>query len=189
MSTTFTTTTPYYLSLDKTTIPKAEHENSICKVGGDITDYFSVYFAKRTFSDSIYQDYAHHLYTWIDTNYSSRPSDVAETYEGLLLTNTPLSYTRNGETIHCSKCTIETPYNIVKIHIENVETSPDIMYIFTNISAKLSENQIAHSETEQLEKMLTGIRKKIVEDNIYQNDEYIENLREECAIEYAGDYC
>ena len=185
MSATFTTTTPYYLSLDKTTIPKAECENSICKVGGDITDYFSLYFAKQTFSNSIYDDYTHHLYTWIHTNYSSRPSDVTETYEGLLLTNIPLSYIRNGETIHCSKCTIETPYNIVKIHIENVETSPDIIYIFTSISTKLPENQIAHSETEQLEKMLTSIRKKIVEDNMYHNDEYYEESREECAIEYA----
>lgn len=189
MSATFTTTTPYCLSLDKTTIPKADHENSICKVGGGITDYFSMYFAKPSFTYSIYHDYNHHLYTWIDTNYSSRPSDIAETYEGVFVSNTPLSYTRNGETIHCSKCTIETPYNIVKIHIENVETSPDIMYIFTSISAKLSETQIAHSETEQLEKMLTSIRKKIMEYNIYQNDEYIENLREECDIEYAGDYC
>lgn len=188
MSATFTTTTPYYLSLNKTTIPEAEYENSICKVGGDITDYFSVYFAKRTFLYSIYQEYTNHLSTWIHTNYSSRPSDVAETYEGVLLTNIPLSYIRNGETIHCSKCTIETPYNIVKIHIENVETSPDIIYIFTSISAKLPENQIAHSETEQFEKMLTSIRKKIVKDNIYQNDEYYKDLHEECSIEYARDH-
>jgi hypothetical protein len=188
MSATFTTTNPYYLSLDKIAIPKAEYENSICKVGGYITDYFSVYFAKQTFSNSIYDDYIHHLSTWIDINYSSRSSNVTETYEGLLLTNIPLSYIRNGETIHCSKCTIETPYNIVKIHIENVETSPDIIYIFTSISAKLPENQIAHSETEQLEKMLTSIRKKIVEDNMYHNDKYYEELREECAIEYARDH-
>ena len=172
---------PYYILCDQSDIPKSDDENSISNLGGEYVDYYCIYLAKLSFSNECYTDYEYQLEKWMSSYYKD-PRIVKYVFA------TP-KYERDGVTYSCTKHSFETPYNILKIHIEYDESNRDTLFICSSICAKLGDDNNTEKEKTNLVEYLGKIREKIISDIKERNDEYFEELREECAIEYARDHC
>jgi hypothetical protein len=125
--------------------------------------------------------YEHYLEKWMSDHYTD-PSIVK--YDMLVH-----SYYRNDVKYCCTKYSFETPYNILKLHIEESEEDPNTIFVCISTSAKLQDDPNTLSEKTLLEEYLKNIREKLFEHNIEITDEYYEEQQLECAIEYAMDHC
>jgi len=173
---------PYYVLLDSANIPQADDENSVSNLGGECIHYYCLHFAKSSFSDEFYMHYEHYLEKWITHHYKDDSSVKCKVFLP--------SYERNTNTIiECTKYTFETPYNIVKIHIENQEDDKLDIYVCVSIAIKPPNDDKAQSEKTSLSDYLDNIRTIVVENNTELNNEYYEERQLECAIEYARDHC
>ena len=91
-------------------MPKSDDENSISNVGGEYIDYYCVYFAKSAFASDLYMQYENYLDEWMTRQYPDANKCVKYGF-------TSTSYQRAEIVIRCTKYTIETPHNIMKLHI------------------------------------------------------------------------
>jgi hypothetical protein len=175
---------PYYVLYETSAVPKSDDDNSISNLGGEYIDYYCIYFAKSMFSTELYMRYDNYLEKWMTDRYID-PTIVKYGY------TTP-SYERDGATYTCAKYSFETPYNILKLHIEHSEEDPDTVFVCSSITSKLISiysDSSAQEEKTLLEKYLIETRDIIVSTNQEITDEYYEEQRLECAIEYARDHC
>jgi hypothetical protein len=125
--------------------------------------------------------YEHYLVKWITNHYKH---DASVKYKVFLP-----SYVRNTKTIECIKYSFETPYNIIKIHIEHPEDDKLDIYVCVSIVIKTPDDDKAITEKTSLSDYLENIRTIVVENNKELNNTYYEELQAECAIEYARDHC
>jgi rubrerythrin len=123
----------------------------------------------------------HYLEKWITHHYTDDSSVKYEVFQP--------SYERNNKTIKCTKYTFETPYTIVKIHVEHPEDDQLDIYVCVSIAIKTPDDDKAQSEKTALSDYLENIRTIVVENNKALNNEYYDELQQECAIEYAMDNC
>jgi len=172
---------PYYVLLDSANIPQSSDENSISNLGGECLHYYCLHFAKSSFSEEFYMHYEHYLEKWITHHYTDDSSVKYEVFQP--------SYERNNKTIKCTKYTFETPYTIVKIHVEHPEDDQLDIYVCVSIAIKTPDDDKAQSEKTALCDYLENIRTIVVENNKALNNEYYDELQQECAIEYAMDNC
>jgi hypothetical protein len=172
---------PYYILCNQANIPKSDDENSISNLGGECVEHYCIYLAKLSFANEFYMEYEHYLEKWI-LSYYKDPRIVK------YVCTTP-RYERDGSTYSCTKYSLETPYNILKMHIEYDEANRDTLFICSSICAKLGDDGNTKKEKINLVEYIGKIREQIVSDIKELNDEYFEELREECAIEYARDHC
>ena len=195
---------PYYILCDPTELPKSDDENSISNLGGEYVDYYCIYLANSSFTNEFYMNYEHYLEQYM-SNYYKDPRIVKYVF-------TEPKYERDGATYSCTKYSFETPYNILKIHIEYDEANRDTLFVCSSICAKLrhdvggvednvdfapdselrskqESNYNTKKEKTNLVEYLEKIREKNISINTELNDEYFEELQEECAIEYARDHC
>ena len=172
---------PYYVLLDSANIPQTDDENSISNLGGECLHYYCLHFAKSSFYEEFYMHYEHYLEKWITNDYADDSSVKCEIFLP--------SYQRNTNTIECTKYTFETPYNIVKIHIENPEDDKLDIYVCVSIAIKNQNDDKAQSEKKALSDYLDNIRTIVINNNKELNNTYYDELQQECAIEYARDHC
>lgn len=172
---------PYYIILDQSNIPKSDDENSISNLGGEYVDYYCIYLAKSSFDTEVYMHYEHYLEQCM-SNYYKDPRIVKYVF-------TEQKYEKNDAIYSCTKYSFETPYNILKIHIEYDEANRDTLFVCSSICAKLGDDDNTMKEKTNLVEYLGKIREKIVSTNTERNDEYFEEQQEDCAIEYAMDHC
>uniref|UniRef100_A0A6C0JZY2 Uncharacterized protein n=1 Tax=viral metagenome TaxID=1070528 RepID=A0A6C0JZY2_9ZZZZ len=167
---------PYYISLDSASMPHTDDKNCISNLGGYCIHYYCLYFAKSSFSDELYVQYEHNLEKWITHHYKDNST---------VQCNVELpSYQRNAVTISCTKYTFETPYNILKLHIESAEDDPLVVNVCASISIKMPENPEAQTEKNDLKEYLENIRNIVLETTRELNNTYYDELSYDCDIEY-----
>ena len=183
---------PYCQLLKMTEMPKSDYKNAISNLGGEYIDYYRVYFAKSSFHSELYTQYEHFLYNWMNQHYPTR-SDVKYGYF-----NT--SYELEGSHILCDTYSFETPYNILKLHIENKKNDPQTIYVASSISAKIDTGTCllsidkrleasAEKEKHDLIEYIGSSRASIISSIEKLNDEYYDEHKMNCDIEYAMDHC
>jgi len=173
-------------------MPKSDDMNSISNLGGEYTDYYCVYFASPYFDSEFYMQYGNNLEKYIEEQYS----DNTVKYRFAMS-----SYQRDGEIICYTKYSYETPYNIVNLHIEHPKEDRQTVYLASSISAKVIASVAVDSELTakdaadtnsdktKLIECLRNIRDAVIESIKEINDEYYDDKRLDCAIEYAMDHC
>jgi hypothetical protein len=125
--------------------------------------------------------YEQYVEKWITQHYKD-PSAVNYTVAFL-------SYQCNTITFNCTKYILETPYNIVKLHIEFEKDDPSVNYVYACISIKMPDDEKAQTEKTELKTYFETIKDIIIKNNKELNKEYYRELQQECAIEYARDHC
>lgn len=169
---------PYYILCDQAEMPKSDDENSISNLGGEYVDYYCIYLAKSSFSDEVCMHYEHYLEKCMSSYYKD-PRIVKYVFA------TP-KYERNNAIYSCTKYSFETPYNILKIHIEYDAANRDTIFVCSSICSKL-DIDASNKEKHNLVEYLGEIREKIVSNIKEINEKYFEEIQEECAMEYARD--